>query len=60
MNNFPNKSIEIKGRESTVNIALDGITYLSEKLVPSSLCGKKLFVKEHNNLYLGLVTPSSG
>ncbi len=46
-------------KESAVNRALDGRTYTNQKLVPSSLC-KKVIVKKHNNLYFGLVMPSSG
>jgi hypothetical protein len=42
-----------------VNRELDGNTYSSEKIMPSSFF-KKLAVKKCNNLYLGLVAPSSG
>ncbi len=40
--------------------ALDGSPYPGSKLVPSSLCKKFIIIKKCNNLYLGLVTPSSG
>ncbi len=48
------------GRGSAVYRALDGSIYPSYKLVPSSLAKKCLVVKKCNNLYLGLVKPSSG
>jgi hypothetical protein len=48
------------GRESTVNRLLDGSIYAGEKLVPFSLKFFLLGVKKYNNLYLRLVTPSSG
>jgi hypothetical protein len=47
------------GRESSINRALDGSTYPSSKLMLSSLCKKKLVVKKCNNLYLGLLMPTS-
>ncbi len=40
--------------------ALDGSPYPGLKLVPSSLCKIFIIVKKYNNLYLGVVTPSSG
>jgi hypothetical protein len=46
-------------RYSAVNRMLDGDTYPGKKQVPSSLC-KKIIVKKHSNLHLGLVMPSSG
>jgi hypothetical protein len=49
-----------KGRGSAINTTLDGSTYPGQKLVPSSHCKKFLVVKKWSNLYLGLVTPSSG
>ncbi len=48
------------GKASTVNRALDGCTYPSLKLVPSSLCKKIVSCMKCNNLYSGLVMPSSG
>jgi hypothetical protein len=48
----------IIGRESAINRVLDSSTYPGKKLVPSSL--DKKIVKKCNNLYLGLVMPSSG
>jgi hypothetical protein len=49
--------IDIYGRESTTNRALRW-QHLSQ-IVPPSLC-KNIFLKKCNNLYLGLVVPSSG
>ncbi len=48
------------GRESTVNRALDGTIYSGYKLAPFSQKIILLGAKKHNNLYLRLVTPSSG
>ncbi len=48
------------GRESALIRAMDGSTYLVLKLVPSSLCKKNFFVVKKHNMYLGLLTPSSG
>ncbi len=48
------------GRGSIVNRALDGSTHPGWKLVPSSLCKKADSCIKRNNLYSGLVTPSSG
>jgi hypothetical protein len=50
----------LKGKEATVNKALDGSTYPGKKLVNSvfgkiNYCGLK-----HKSLYLGLVLPSGG
>jgi hypothetical protein len=47
------------GRVSTINRALDGSTHPGQKLVPSAL-RKKIVVNKHNNLYFGLIMPSSG
>jgi len=47
------------GREAAVNRDLDGSTYPSSKLAPSSLCKKILIVKKCNNFYLVLVMLSS-
>ncbi len=48
------------GRRSAIERALDGSTYPSWMLVPSSLCKKVVSCMKHINLYSGLVMPSSG
>ncbi len=50
----------VNGRGSAIKRALDGSTYPSWKLVPSSLWKKVVSCMKHINLYSGLVTPSSG
>jgi hypothetical protein len=55
-----NDNFKNNGRETAVNRAIDGSTYTSKKLWPSSLRKKNLVDKKHNNLYLGLVMPYSG
>ncbi len=48
------------GAESVVNRAIDGSTYPSKKLKLSFIFAKNIIVMKHNNLYMALVTPSSG
>jgi hypothetical protein len=50
---------EHNGRESEINSAIwQHLSWLKAGAIFS--LQKKLAVKTHNNLYLGLVTPSSG
>ena len=54
------RNFQAKGRESTVNRALDGSIYPGQKLAPFSLKIILLRVKKDNKLYSRLVMPSSG
>jgi hypothetical protein len=49
-----------KGKEATINRALDGSTYPGQKLVHSVLGNINYGGLKHNSLYLGLVLPSGG
>jgi hypothetical protein len=48
------------GKEATLNRALDGSTYPSQKLVHYVFGKINYGGLKHNSLYLGLVLPSGG